>query len=106
MDLDDLLGTIFDDADIGSVRSRRAQLVARMVLGLLGGTLCLAGAFIFLTQPDRGGTPSMRVSMAGVFLGLAAFSICNVMFARAWKWPWLTALAVIVALFAVSIAGR
>jgi len=48
----------------------------------------------------------MRVSMAGVFLGLAAFSICNVMFARAWKWPWLTALAGIGALFAVSIAGR
>jgi hypothetical protein len=105
MDLDDLLGSIFDDADLGTIRSRRAQLIARMAFGLTGAALCLAGAWIFLTRDGLGGSAVMQGAMAVVFVGLAACCLFNVMLARPWKWPWLLALASLVLLFASAVAG-
>jgi hypothetical protein len=105
MDLDDLLGTLFEDADLGTSRSRRTTLVARMAFGLIGATLCLAGAYVFLTRADPGGTPVLRVCMAAVFASIAAFCLFNVMLGRSWKWPWLSVAACVIALFATRLAG-
>ena len=105
MDLDDLLGELFGDSDLALTRSRRLALVARMILGLAGATLFLAGAYLLPTRPDIGGTPAMRVAMAAAFAGLGASCVFNVMLGRRWKWPWLVAAASFIALFASRLAG-
>ena len=105
MDLDDLLGELFGDSDLGATRSRRVALVARMIFGLAGGMLFLAGAYLLPTRPDMGGTPAMRVAMAATFAGLAACCVFNVMLGRTWKWPWLVAAGGFIALFATRLAG-
>lgn len=105
MDLDDLLGQLFSEGLAeGLTSSRRVQLVARMLLGLVGAGLGLAGCFVFLTNPAMGGTPSMRLAMAATFFFVAAASAFNLMLGRRWRWPLAGIGISVVALFVSRIA--
>jgi hypothetical protein len=87
VDLDDLLAAVVDAASDRLSGWRRAQLLARVLFGAIGGALGLLGAYMFLTQPQLGGTPLMRLAMASVFVCLACASVMNLMLARRSRWP-------------------
>jgi hypothetical protein len=104
MDLDDLFGQLFSDGLAeGLTSSRRVQLVARMLLGLVGAGLGLAGCVVFLTSPAIGGTPPMRLAMAATFFFLATASTCNLMLGRRWRWPFAGIGISVIALFVSRI---
>ncbi|HUO87463.1 MAG TPA: hypothetical protein VM617_08720 [Thermoanaerobaculia bacterium] len=102
--LDDILGELVGEAAFGRLgRSRRAQLVFRLLFGLLGAFLGLGGAIHFLRQPPDTTNVAMHLSMVALFVSLACFSLFNVGMARRWKWPGLCFVASFVALFATRI---
>ena len=87
----ELLAEIFGEAAFGRLgRSRRAQLIARLLIGLLGTGLCGFGAIHFLLRANLTNNPALRTSMVAVFVFLACFSLFNVALAR--KWPAPTAV--------------
>ncbi|MGE0440334.1 MAG: hypothetical protein AB7L66_20705 [Gemmatimonadales bacterium] len=104
--LDDILGEVFAEAVFGRIgRSRRVQLVARLLFGLLGACLGLAGIWHF-AGIDSTNRP-LTASMIGLFAGMAAFFLFNVTLARRWRWPALLFAVSFGALFVARIAfGR
>ena len=103
--LDDLLGQLVGEAMFGRLnRSRQAQLVVRLFFGLLGAALGITGAVYFLTRSDLTTNPALRVSMAGMLIFLACFSLFNVAFRRLWRWPGLSFIGSFIAMFVVRIA--
>lgn len=102
--LDDLIGHLVGEAMFGRLSpSRRAQLLFRLFFGLLGAGLGVTGLVYFLTRADVTINPALRASMAGMFLGLACFSLCNVGFRRPWRWPGALFIASFVAMFIVRL---
>ena len=96
----ELLAEIFGEAAFGRLgRSRRAQLIARLLIGLLGTGLCGFGAIHFLLQANLTNNPALRTSMVAVFVFLACFSLFNVALARKWRWPLLLFIVSFAALF-------
>jgi len=102
--LDDLLELLFDDVDLGHVPSRRAQLLARLFLGLLGAGLGTTGAVYIAGRPLAPGNPAMHASMVLLFVAMASLFLCNVALARRWRWPWILFAASFVAMFVARIA--
>ena len=97
--LDDLLAGLFGEALLGRLpTSRRARLVARHFFGLLGAGLGITGA-IYILRTARTQNLGVLASMVAMFAGLAAFSLFNVAFGRAWRWPGLFFVASFVTLF-------
>ena len=103
MDLDDLLGQLFGEAVFGRAgRSKRAQLIARLLFGLLGASLGLMGCYWVLAGMSTPASPHMRVAMAAVFAFMACVFGANVALARRWRWPAVGFAASFIAL----IVGR
>jgi hypothetical protein len=101
--IDDMLEGIFGEVALGRLsNSKRAQLIARMLFGLLGTGLGMAGAVHIALNPGTGNA-AMAASMMAMFLFLACFACFNVAFARTWRWPGRLFILSFVALFATRI---
>ncbi len=96
MDLDDLLDGV--GPDIGT--SKRAQWVVRVLFGLLGTGLGVAGAWHML---DYEASLHFRLAAVALFVFMAAFFLVNVTFLRRASWPGKGFVAVFVLLFVVRI---
>jgi len=105
---DDWLGELFGEAVFGRLSpSRRAQLLVRLVFGLLGAGLGIAGAVHFARRPDITSNTPMWVSMIAMFVFMASFSLFNVALGRPWRWPGRYFLVSFAALFMTRIVfGR
>lgn len=102
--IDDILAGIFGEVVLGRLsNSRRAQLLARLLFGLLGAGLGATGAVHFLLRRDLTANAGMDASMVAVFVFLASFSLFNIALARSWRWPGLGFVASFLALFATRI---
>jgi len=58
----------------------------------------------FLTRSDLTARPAIPVTMTGVLIVLACFSLFNVAFRRPWRCPGLC-FATVIAMFVVGIAS-
>lgn len=97
--IDEILVGIFGEAVFGKLgESRRAQLIARVLIGLVGTGLGLAGAIIFWNKSGIDNT-AMQACMIAVFVFLACFCLFNIALARKWRWPGVLFLVSFVALF-------
>ena len=95
VDLDDLLDGI---GDLGT--SKRAQAVVRVLFGLLGTLLSVAGAW-HMTGYDA--SPHFRLAAVLLFVFLGAFFLVNVALRRRSAWPWKGFIASFVLLFLVRV---
>ena len=59
---------------------------------------------VFPDSVRSDGHPPLRVTMAGMLIGLACFSLFNVTFRRPWRWPGLAVSALFIAIAVVRIA--
>ncbi|UCF92110.1 MAG: hypothetical protein JSW39_28235 [Desulfobacterales bacterium] len=98
--LGDILGEIFGEIVFGADSSQRTQAVMRVLFGLLGVILSIAG-IVKTVSYDAG----LAFRLAGVFmfLMLACFCSFNVVLLRKWKWPGRCLLLSLPALFAVRL---
>ena len=79
---DDLLKELLEDSVWGeSPASPKAQRVIRLVFGLLGSALAIAGLVVTVARTG-GANPLMRLGFAGVFLGVAWFCAGTVILGR------------------------
>ena len=102
--ISELLFELFGEAAFGRLsRSRQAQVVCRVLFGLLGTALALAGAYHFITRVPAPSLRVMHVSIISMFLFIAALSLFNIACKRVWRWPTLGAAASFVVLLAASI---
>ena len=95
VDLDDLLDGVGPD-----LKSKRAQAVIRVLFGLMGLVLSVAGAW-HMRGYDAG--LHFRVAGAILFFFLGAFFLVNVILARKASWSWKGLLLSFVLLFVVRI---
>jgi hypothetical protein len=99
--IDDILAGLFGEAVFGRLQpSRRAQLLARVFFGLVGGALGVAGVVHFSRVAA---SAHMTMSMMAVFVGLTCFCLFNIALGRAWRWPGLLFAVSFVLLFVVRI---
>ena len=96
----DILGDILGNFFSGGEPSKKAQAVSRIIVGLLGAALTIAGMVKTFTY-DAG----LAFRLAGVFMFamLACFCGFNIAFFRTWKWPGRLFLLSLPLLFAVRI---
>ncbi|HKY21808.1 MAG TPA: hypothetical protein VJM31_11390 [Vicinamibacterales bacterium] len=88
--IDDILEGVFGEVLRGRVStSRRAQLLARVFVGLLGTGLGLIGAVHMFRRSGAQTNGAMSASMVAMFVCLACFFLFNVALGRAWRWPWV-----------------
>jgi hypothetical protein len=100
--MDDLLEALFGEIALGRGRhSRRAQLMARVVFGLLGTALSTIGAIRFIRSGD--GSPALRACIVLLFFFLGCFSLFNVGLGRTWRWPGVLFILSFVALFVTRV---
>jgi hypothetical protein len=102
--LDGLIGEVIGRAVFGRLgRSQRAQVIARVFFGLLGGGLGALGAAQFLRQPV---TPNVAFhgSVVLLFIFLSCFCLFNVALGQRWRWPGFGFLGSLVSMFVTRIA--
>jgi amino acid transporter len=98
--LDDLFSDILGDMVFGRDPSKRTPAVIRVLFGLLGVFLSIAG-LVKTASYDAG----LAFRLAGVFmfLMLACFCGLNIVLRPKWKWPGRGLLLSLPALFVVRI---
>jgi hypothetical protein len=102
--IDEMLGQLFGEAVFGKLgNSRRAQLLIRVFLGLLGTTLGIIGAFHFALRTGFTANGALRVSIIMVFVFLAGFSLFNIGLGRKWRWPGVLFVLSFLAVFVTRI---
>jgi len=102
--LDDFLGDLFGEAVFGRLsKSRRAQLLARLFFGLVGGVLGVMGAVHFAFKDGLTNNVALRLSMVVLFVCLASFSFFNVGLGCRWRWPGRLFVLSFVSLFVTRI---
>ena len=102
--IDDLLGELFGEVVLGRLsRSRRAQFLARLLFGLLGAVLGLAGAVHFTVARRKLTNSVLQATVIALFLFLACLSLFNVALGRRWRWPGIGFALSFVGLFAARI---
>ena len=100
----DLLAELIGEAAFGRLgRSQRAQVVFRVVFGLLGFALGVLGAIHFWRRPEPITNAPMYASMLALFVTFACFWLFTVAMKRSWRWPGLGFIVSFVALFVTRI---
>jgi len=96
--LDDLFSDILGDMLFGRDPSKRTQNVMRVLFGLLGVCLSIAGVVKTMSY-DAG----IAFRLAGVFMFVMLVCFCgfNIVLLRKWKWPGRGLLLSLPALFVV-----
>lgn len=82
--LDDLFEGLLDAWVSGDGTSKRTEVVIRVLFGLLGVTLSLAGLYHMMGY-DAG--LHFRFAAAALFFFLACFCAFNITLLLKWKWP-------------------
>lgn len=98
LDLDDL----FEEITVGLSGGRGLKVVLRILFGLPGLGLGMAGVWHMLGGGMEGSL-LLRATAALMFLFLALFFAFNVALLKAWRWPGLGFAASLVLLLAVRI---
>jgi hypothetical protein len=96
----DIIGDILGDAIAGSDPSKKAQALMRVLFGLVGVALSVAG-MIKMFSYDAG--LAFRLAAIFLFAMLACFCGFNIVLLRKWKWPGRLFLLSLPLLFAVRI---
>ena len=101
--IDDLLAGVFGEALFGRLRqTARSTLILRLVFGLLGAGLGLAGA-LYVPATVSSSNTALVGTITALFISLASFFVFNVMLARPWRWPGLCFLCCLVLVFVIRI---
>jgi hypothetical protein len=99
-----MLDELFGEAVLSRLgNGPRAQRIARLLFGLVGAGLGLAGAAHFALAPPARGNAAMTLSMIALFTFMASFSLFNVALGRRWRWPARLFVLSLVALFASRV---
>jgi hypothetical protein len=96
----DIIADMLGEAISGGEPSKRAQAVVRVLVGLVGAVLSVAG-MVKIFSYDAG----LAFRLAGIFMFamLACFCALNIVLLRKWKWPGRLFLLSLPLLFAVRI---
>lgn len=98
--LGDIFNGILGELLAGKLRSERLQIYIRMLFGLVGTFLSIAG--VLKTATYAAGLP-FRLAGMFLFVALGCFCLFNITLLRKWRWPGRLCLISLPLLFAVRI---
>ena len=98
-----MLDDLFESFDLPPSPGRRGQTVIRVLVGLVGALLALAGLYKGIVEGFGGAGLMFRAAGCLVFGFLLCLCMFNVALHRPWRWPGLGFVASLVAIFLVRV---